>query len=227
MSEAPYLQPLFRDVTQGIWRPGGLALTGQAVEACALPKGSLLLDVGCGTGATLEFLRQRGYRALGVDKKPHCQRQGHHQGILCADACCLPLRSGCLDAVVCECVLSLLPQPQTALNEWTRVLRQGGILILADIFLHAGQEQRQSQEAKGCLAGAISPAQMQTKLHAAGLPLCHWHDHTEALRQLAAQLVWNGAGLSDLARWMGVDCLAQQPARYGYGLWTARKEDRT
>lgn len=244
MSDAPYVHTLFQQVTQGIWRPGGLALTAQAVDACALPQGSLFLDVGCGTGTTQHFLQQRGYRLIGLDKYPHWQKPyqslpthsgpnndkiqkpnlGHDKPqntcLLCADAQHLPLISGCLDAIICECVLSLLPQPQQALNECARTLRPEGILLLTDIFLHTGHVQK----AQGCLAGAVSPAQTEARLRAAGLALCHWKDHTDALRQLAAQLVWQGASLADLACWMGADCLKKQPARYGYALWTARKE---
>ena len=65
-------RPDFRRAAGDAWRPGGVALTGRALDKCAasgwLPPGGLVLDLGCGAGATLRMLAGRGYRALGLDK---------------------------------------------------------------------------------------------------------------------------------------------------------------
>ena len=46
----------FRRVAQGAWRPGGTALTRRGLALCrlhsGLTPGALVLDLGCGDGAT-------------------------------------------------------------------------------------------------------------------------------------------------------------------------------
>ena len=48
-------------------RPGGAVLTEGALEICNLPPGSLVADIGCGVGGTLEYLERTGtYRLVGL-----------------------------------------------------------------------------------------------------------------------------------------------------------------
>ena len=65
-------RPDFRRAAGDAWRPGGVELTGRALDACAslglLAQGGTVLDLGSGAGATLRLLAQRGYRAVGLDK---------------------------------------------------------------------------------------------------------------------------------------------------------------
>ncbi|MCL5290189.1 MAG: SAM-dependent methyltransferase, partial [Firmicutes bacterium] len=40
--------------TGGTLRPGGFTLTDKAVQYCGFKPGTTVLDLGCGTGATVE-----------------------------------------------------------------------------------------------------------------------------------------------------------------------------
>jgi arsenite methyltransferase len=51
-----YENPKIHEVTGETIRPGGFALTKRAIEYCGFGKGARLLDVGCGLGATVEYL---------------------------------------------------------------------------------------------------------------------------------------------------------------------------
>ncbi len=91
-------------------------MTGRAVEFCHFPSEARLLDVGCGSGATVEFLRNH-YKldASGVDVSTRLLREGklHDNTLPLARASAehLPYANGSLDGVLCECVLSLLSEP--------------------------------------------------------------------------------------------------------------------
>ena len=51
-----------------IFRPGGLDLTRRLAECCAFSCQSKIVDIGCGTGVTVEYLRSRyNVNAVGVD----------------------------------------------------------------------------------------------------------------------------------------------------------------
>ena len=212
----PYQDSLFRAVTGQAWRPGGLEMTAHALDLLtsrkdtAFAPGARILDIGCGAGGTLELLLQRGFRAVGLDRDIPSGTHRQRVPLLCADARRLPLADGVFDALISECVLSLLPEPEATLRQWARVLRRGGTLLLADVYERNAQEIREMSDtphasgaAGGCFGGAVPPEVTATRLHNAGFALRQWEDHSHALRALAAQLAWHGASAEALARWLG------------------------
>ena len=53
----------------GVCRPGGFTITDRAMEYCRFNKGSKLLDVGCGLGATVRHVAEKyGLDAYGIEK---------------------------------------------------------------------------------------------------------------------------------------------------------------
>ncbi|WP_156686074.1 class I SAM-dependent methyltransferase [Mycobacterium sp. Marseille-P9652] len=109
------------------------------IEWLRIPPGGIALDVGSGPGnITASLARAAGPDglALGVDiSEPMLERAvrneaGPRVGFIRADAQRLPLRDGCVDAVVSTAVLQLVPHPTAALAEMGRVLRRGGRLAV-------------------------------------------------------------------------------------------------
>ncbi|HTG83025.1 MAG TPA: class I SAM-dependent methyltransferase, partial [Geobacteraceae bacterium] len=138
-TSSAYESPLLRKVAGATIRPGGLTLTERGVAFCRFPSGARLLDVGCGAGATVEYLRSRyGFAAAGVDISRLLIAEGLVRDpalpLVEAEAEALPVEDGVLDGVLCECVLSLVGEPLRALREFRRVLRPGGHLILSDMY---------------------------------------------------------------------------------------------
>ena len=98
-----------------------------------------VLDVGCGTGATLaailEDLPQA--RALGIDLSPNMldiarARLGDRARLEVADAERLPLEDGSVDLALCVDSLHHYPHPDAALAELRRVTRPGGGLVIGE-----------------------------------------------------------------------------------------------
>jgi len=104
------------------------------------------LDAGCGTGFLSFELAARGHRVTGVDFAPamvaEARRKAAARGVAirleAADAEQLPFAPGSFDLVISRHVLWTLPHPEAAIDEWIRVLRPGGRLVVVDGQFDAG-----------------------------------------------------------------------------------------
>jgi ubiquinone/menaquinone biosynthesis C-methylase UbiE len=101
------------------------------------------LDAGCGTGFLAFELTERGHRVTGVDFAPamiaEARRKAHERGVAVrfeeGDIEQLPFAAGSFDLVISRHVLWTLPHPEAALDEWIRLLRPGGRLVVVDSHL--------------------------------------------------------------------------------------------
>lgn len=224
-----YEDPLFRRAAGQSLRPGGLELTRNALARCGWPRGAAVAEVGCGAGATLRLLADLGFAARGYDlSRDLVAEAAAHSGcpVELADAAALPLADAAVDGLVCECLLSLLPDADEALDEFSRVLRPGGGLLLADVTLKrrgAGEPGREEASRRSCLDGAVTVDENIARLERHGFAVLETLDHPEALKALAVHLIWEGCGLSELASWLGFSCDGKSGASFGYTQWIARK----
>ena len=99
-------------------------------------KDAMVLDVGCGSGTIVERLLPIG-NIYGIDIGKGFIKFCHdnygdskNSGFVLADARCIPFRTEAFDHVVCSEVLEHVHNPEVALNEFYRVLRNSGRLIL-------------------------------------------------------------------------------------------------
>jgi SAM-dependent methyltransferase len=189
-----YETDALRQATGDNLRPGGLELLQEALQQVDWPSGARVLDIGCGIGTTAAFLqRDHGLRAMGIDLSAHllCEGAGRHPmlPLVRGRAEDLPFADESLAGLTCECVLSLVNNPQRTLGGFRRVLAPSGHLILSDLY------RRQETPATGlpencCLAGAVSREQLQSWLHEAGFSVRLWQDRSHLLAELAARLVF-------------------------------------
>ncbi len=197
MTATLYESPALRAVTGPAIRPGGYTLTDKGVAACGLVKGARVLDVGCGTGATVDHLRRRhGLTAAGLDLSAALLKDAGqaHDGLPLVQgrAQQIPAADGAFSAVLCECVLSLCPDPLIVLREIRRVLQPGGAVVVTDVYAPIPEETPWPGEmpVHCCLRGAVDSETVKRRIHSAGFTMVLWEDHTPLLKRLAAQLVW-------------------------------------
>ena len=115
------------------WFAARRDLLCRALDRYATRPGSnlRLLDVGCGTGGTLERLKPYGV-AVGVDLEPLALRFCRERGLphlVCASATALPFADNAFDVAVALDVLEHIPDHRAAAGEIARVLKPGGVLF--------------------------------------------------------------------------------------------------
>jgi len=143
---------------------------------CAQATGHTL-EVAVGTGLNLPFY-PAGVQLTGIDFSPamlgiarrRAGQLGRAVELREADALALPFPDACFDTVVCTFSLCAIPDERRAVGEMTRVLRPGGLLLLAD---H--------------IAGAAWPVRaVQRVVEVVSVPLQGEHFLRRPLRQVQA-----------------------------------------
>jgi arsenite methyltransferase len=113
-----------------------------------IESGAVVLDLGCGAGTDLLIAAQMtglDGRVIGVDMTPSMLERARasaeemgldnvelHESLIEA----LPLEDGCVDVVISNGVIDLVPENDAVFDEIDRVLRPGGRLQVADVIIH-------------------------------------------------------------------------------------------
>lgn len=97
--------------------------------ASSLRDGSDVLDVGAGSCKYRALFGRCNYKAQDFAQYPHAD---HSYGTLdyISDITAIPTDHGSFDAILCTEVLEHVPRPDLALQEFVRILRPGGQLLL-------------------------------------------------------------------------------------------------
>jgi len=224
-----------RAVTGLSLRPGGFRLTERGLTLCGFGPGVRIIDVGCGTGASVTYLREKHQiRAFGIDLSGDLFRKDGSKRtvpVAVARAEELPFADGSCDGVLCECVLSLVLDPKQAVEEFSRVLRSGGFLILSDLYERLPDDEFSSGRTTsgGSASGLSSRVFVEKLLEDSGFGLLAWEDHTRSLKELAAQLILSSEsreGFDDQFGVFGSGCASSCGSRLtrpGYYLLVAQK----
>jgi phosphatidylethanolamine/phosphatidyl-N-methylethanolamine N-methyltransferase len=132
----------------GRWAPvydfvfGKVFEQGRAAAVAAADRiGGKILEVGVGTGISLPSY-SRANRVVGLDisepmlrkaqEKIRVQDLAHVDGLAVMDAANLAFPDQSFDAVVGQYLITAVPEPEATLDEFARVLRPGGEIVLVN-----------------------------------------------------------------------------------------------
>jgi SAM-dependent methyltransferase len=143
----PPIQQLKQNL-RAMWMAGDFGVVAKTIavggeefiERLAIPAGSRVLDVACGTGNLAVPLARSGCIVTGLDIAPNLLEQARDraksEGLNITfdedDAEQLPYADGSFDAVVSMFGAMFAPRPEVVAAEMARVLKPGGLLAMAN-----------------------------------------------------------------------------------------------
>jgi arsenite methyltransferase len=218
-------------------RPGGFSLTDRALSLCKLSARSPVLDVGCGTGITLEHLsRAHKLQPVGVDSSSFLLEQGQSRNssllTVMGSGDHLPFPGEGFDGVLLECTLSLMDDAFEVLRECHRVLRVGGNIVVTDVYARnvCDIERLRALRTSSCLRGAFDLDALQRDFGELGFEIEVSEDHSDSLKTFAAQVTWQYGSMAGF--WLRAGCSEEdlekveatvRQSRPGYFLLVGRK----
>jgi ubiquinone/menaquinone biosynthesis C-methylase UbiE len=125
------------------YTPGVSRLRERAASALRLSPGDTVVEMGCGTGANLPYLREQVGPAgtvVGVDftgpildrARARIERRGwENVHVVRADATRPPVDGG-IDGIISTFVVGMLSDPGETIDDWCDRLNPGGHLVLVD-----------------------------------------------------------------------------------------------
>jgi SAM-dependent methyltransferase len=131
MNTAEYAR-MFENEDRYWWFVSRRELVMDLVNRHVLKPDPIIVDIGCGTGATASALGRVG-RVVGVDFSPLALKACASRGLselLRAKAEAIPLATGSVDAIVATDILEHLDDDLAALTEFRRVLKPGGQVVM-------------------------------------------------------------------------------------------------
>lgn len=181
-------------ITSNLYDPGQAAVIpeaalraslgcGNPTALAKLKPGEVVLDLGSGGGIDVLLSARRvgpTGKAYGLDMTDEmlalAEENKRNSGLtnvefLKGEIEKIPLPDNTVDVIVSNCVINLSGDKDQVLREAFRVLKPGGRFAISDVVVRGEvpEQIRKSMELwVGCIAGALSDAEYQGKLAAAG-----------------------------------------------------------
>lgn len=147
-----------------------------------IPETAAVLDLGCGSGALLELLLPRPGQTIGVDYSQKMLEEAKHNlgdrtgnlDLRLGYLEHLPLGDQSVDVAIAYMVLHHVPNPEEAIRDAFRVLKNGGILHIVDLRKHDNEYMR---ERFADLWLGFNPAHVEEWASSTGFELVEEHSY--------------------------------------------------
>ncbi len=166
-----------RNLSRGCGNPTGFV---------AIQSGEVVVDFGCGAGLDVILAARKvgpQGRVIGIDFAPEMVERAKQaieaarlpEGnieLRVADMASTELPDGCVDVIISNCVINLIPDKAAVYQEALRILKPGGRVAISDIVLteKIGSELKERFQItwSGCLGGAIPEDEYINMIREAG-----------------------------------------------------------
>lgn len=135
--------------------PGGFSLTKEVLSTIDLVKGAKILEIGCGTGQTAEYMASSfDCTVTAIDNHPvmlekaAARLKKQNAEVKYGDAAQLPFPDQTFDFVLAESVISFTSSVDQALREIARVLKKDGVMAAVEMTTEKLLDKEQEKEIK-------------------------------------------------------------------------------
>jgi len=178
--------------------PGNLTLTKHCLELSQIPGRARILDIGCGCGQTVQFLRDVKFKSFGIDANLEKLKSIiiDENVYSMANWFFIPTCSNCFEAVFAECTFSMINALDIHLSEIYRVLRSNGKLVFHGLYSRNDDLNSWLKNiGDDCSLKHIrNQQQLVTEVQKAGFKLQFWEDQSQVLKnkeKYLNNLCWN------------------------------------
>jgi len=218
-----YETNVFSKVPEGI-RPGGLMLTERLVDYCNFVHGNIVVDLGCGTGNTVEYLGNvRGLNAVGVDLSSVLLQRGREHTanlqFIQSTGEEMPFGNHSIAGVVAECSLSVMSDVSRVLAEVNRILVPGGKLAITDLYI------RDTSCSVGRIhsTGIMTYDEINQLVQDSGFNIIVFEDQSPLLKKFVVSFIMKHGSMEELWQCTGMDMKDAKVLGIGYYLLIAEK----
>lgn len=203
MKKAVYEDEKIRNVTGETLRPGGFFLTERSISYCKMKKDAKVLDIGCGMGATLNYLQNKmEIEAYGIDPSEILIKLGKDKFNLDLDLGKgenLPYEDNSFDIVFTECTLSLMDDHRQTLKEIYRVLKPKGYYIISDVYGRDPENIKDLKkiEVESCLRNLFDLEILSGDIKKYGFEILNFEDWTSLLNKLMVEIIFKYGSMKE------------------------------
>ena len=185
-----FVDSVFEKMEDHVIHPGGLRLTRRLLKYCAFPLGAKVVDVGCGTGITVECLNDLyGLHAVGIEVSATLLQQGKKRSpdlaLLQASGEELPFANHSFNGAVLECSLSIMQNVDRVLGEINRILVPRGKLAIADVYVRVADTANTSFS-PSCI---LTDGALRQTLINHNFKILLWEDQSALLKEFVASFI--------------------------------------
>jgi ubiquinone/menaquinone biosynthesis C-methylase UbiE len=201
-------------------RPGEFIITDRALSFCSFPANAKILDLGCGSGATVNYIIQNyGFEAFGIDNATEFENV--QSNLINTSAEKIPMQSDSMDGVIMECSFSLMDDQHSVLKESNRVLRENGLLIISDMYARG-----EAAILTGSLGRIDKKETIITTIENCGFEVELFEDYTQLLKTMWGQMIFE-KGAENFYSELGVCADVIKQIKCGYYLIVAKKGEQS
>lgn len=103
------------------------------IDAAGVSRRDRILDVACGSGLVARVLTEKGLpHPVGLDISVELLHLAPKSPLVCADAMNIPMKDELFEVVLCSLGIQMFRDPDVALKEMHRVLKDGGRIALTE-----------------------------------------------------------------------------------------------
>lgn len=219
-------------------RPGGFSLTEKGVKFCRLDTHDKVLDLGCGMGATVNYLyTEFGIKAEGIDPSSKlvdiARKENRFTTFFTGCGEELPFEDNSFNCVFAECTLSLVNSIDSVIRQVSRVLKDKGYFIITDVYARNPNETEHFKgiTASGCIRNVYSLNSLEEKLTMEGFRIRLMEDCSDLLKELLVKTVFTYGSMNAFWNAGSDNCesgcdfqKALKPLKPGYFIMIAEKE---